>query len=321
MSIALVVNNNRYEGWMSGEIMSSIMTLSDSFILSGVNIFKKHEIKVGDECSLELGGEVAITGHIDKIEIDLLNNITISGRDKTADLIDCNVSSNATFINQSIASIIKKLAAPFNVTVSGAAPTVISQFVVNQDEAIVDAISRLVSSNGLIITSDNAGNMVIRKYADFIKTSATLIEGVNLDVEKTGVIFDDSQRFSDIKTIGQNYNDFDLSASAKGTSKRNRPKNYIISGSARASECNASAARIKGFTEGSVCTLHATITTLDYYSAGHIFGVKIPSFGLAGSMIIESSFVSFTGDSANVSFNLVSPEKYGGEPMKLEFLK
>lgn len=319
MTIALKVGENEYDGWSSGLISSTLLSLSDRFVLRGTNIFTGQQVKAGDPLIVEVGGDPVITGYGD-ITVDTAGNLTIEGRDKTGDLVDCTAAGATSFIKQSVLSIVQGLAGPFGIEAAGAAGPTVAQFTISPDETVAQAISRLVSTYGVIATSDKGGNIVLADSGDFANPGIAVREGVN--IEKATGVFKDSNRYTEIKALGQNFLNPSLSATETGTAKRPRPFGYILNGEANQSDCELSAERLRGFSEGTTCGVIVQITTLDYYPAGTLVSVDIPSMGINDDMLVETVNLEFDteAESGSVTVELVPPEKYGGNAINCPFL-
>ena len=213
----------------------------------------------------------------------------------------------------------KGLAQPYGIDVSGDPGERIDQFIVNPDETCADAIQRLMTNYGMIVTSDPEGNLTVRDGGNYTNPGIAVKEGVNIDYA-VGVM-DDSKRFSAIKAIGQNILSPNFSIEREGAGKRIRRNDFIMSGEVKQSDCVLSAERIRDYTNGSAIAVDVKITTLDYYPAGTVATVEIPSMGINSDMLIETVILAFDENQASVNFNMVSPEKYGGDQMTAGFLK
>jgi len=319
MTIALKIGENEYDGWSSGLISSTLLDLSDRFILSGTNIFTSQQVKAGDLMVLEVGGDPVITGYGDLI-VDTRGNLTVEGRDKTGDLVDSMAAGATSFIKQSVLSIIQGLSTPFNVEAAGDSGPTLEQFTISPDETVAQAILRLVSNYGIIVTSDKDGNLVVTEGGNFSNPGISVREGVNIEVATAE--FRDSARHTETKALGQNYLNPSLFATANGTAKRPRPFGYILNGEANLSDCQLAADRLRNYSEGRACRIIVSITTLDYYPAGTLVSVDIPSMGINDDMLIETVNLEFDTEteSGSVTFELVPPQKYGGEPITCPFL-
>ncbi|MFW1503951.1 phage baseplate assembly protein, partial [Vibrio parahaemolyticus] len=128
--IILKAGGQVYGGWTKISITRSLEAMSGSFDLEltwkwlGSNEKYKafvDPIKQGQACIIEIGGERVITGYIDDWvpsydETQVI--ISVSGRDKTADLVDCSIDmASGQFNNQTLAQIANTVCKPFGIKV------------------------------------------------------------------------------------------------------------------------------------------------------------------------------------------------------------
>jgi prophage tail gpP-like protein len=95
--VSLEVGGRRYEGWKSARIKRAIDQLSGSFTLDIADTWPDRaetwQIEPGAECVLKIGADVVVTGYVDSVKVRATATehvITVDGRDKTADLVDCS---------------------------------------------------------------------------------------------------------------------------------------------------------------------------------------------------------------------------------------
>ena len=95
--ISISVDNYKYSGWKAITIEKSLETLSSSFkfVSTDKDNQKNNEdwkLYPQKECIIRLDDIKLITGYIDSVIPTIskdTHSITVSGRDKTSDLIDC----------------------------------------------------------------------------------------------------------------------------------------------------------------------------------------------------------------------------------------
>lgn len=316
-NITLTVGENKFSGWQRGVVVSSLLTLADSFELMGYG-FGGAEIKADDECILSIDDEPIITGYVDEIRVSLSGEITIIGRDKTRDLVDCQALTTS-FLNQSVLSIVSGIASDFGITASGDRGPTVKQFVVSRDETAADAIGRLLTNYGMIITSDKDGNVIIREPGEFDNPGLAIKQNVN--IKDAVAIFSGASRFSSVNVFGQNFLTPGFSASATGSAPTVRPRRVFLADEVNQSDCQLAANRIKDFSDGSAVSVDCTILTLDYLPAGTAVSFESEDLGINSEMLIETVKLEFDQKDSYVRFNLVSPQKYGGDPIASEFLR
>ncbi|MEO6217768.1 MAG: phage baseplate assembly protein [Sphingomonas sp.] len=208
--VELAIGGKLYAGWQSVSITRSLESLSGSFSLSlaykATTADAELEINAGDKCRVLVGGEPVIDGWVDAVERSISGDdhaITVTGRDRTADLADCSaVHKPGSWSNVKLETIASELAKPFGVSVTAKASTgkPIAKFALQQGETVQAAIERLLRFRGLLMTPTADGNLQIIT-PDSGAPAATLEHGVNILSGSSKL--DDSQRFSDYLIKGQ----------------------------------------------------------------------------------------------------------------------
>ena len=88
----LEVNGSQYEGLLNGNVSNSFESLSGDFSCDvSMPQDKTFPIKRGDKCRVLIHNIPVLDGYVNKINTNLSadgHTITISGRDKTCDIID-----------------------------------------------------------------------------------------------------------------------------------------------------------------------------------------------------------------------------------------
>lgn len=208
--VVLKVNGMNYMGWVSLEIKKSVRALAGMFTLKVSDSWSTKKkpwfIVPGDFCQLYIGDELIISGHIDDLDYSVNSTsreITVTGRDKTGDLVDCSIDSKQSqYKDISLNKLLEKLCSPFGVQVinlSGKNP-VIDLFSPNQGSSIHDAIDELSKKYGFIACSTPEGNLIIPKVGEDFATDY-IEEGINLF--EGSVKFDHKDRFSKYILKGQ----------------------------------------------------------------------------------------------------------------------
>ncbi len=209
--IILKAGGNVYGGWTKISVTRSMESMSGSFDLEltwkwqdSQNKYQAfmEPIKQGEACIVEIGGERVITGYIDDWvpsydEAQVL--ISVSGRDKTADLVDCSIDmASGQFNNQTLTQIANTVCKPFGVevVVNTDVGEAFPRIQIEQGETPHELLSRLARQRGVLLTSDTFGNLVMTRRS---KASAgvSLILGENVKAARGR--FSYRQRFSNFK--------------------------------------------------------------------------------------------------------------------------
>lgn len=233
--IVLLLDGVRYSGWTELSVRRALDTVHGEFDLRLASRERtdaaQWPLRAGSECMLlagsdEAGFQTLITGYIDKLSASLTSNehaISISGRDRTADLVDCSaVHKPGSWRNVPLKTIVDALVAPFKITVqiTGDVGGNIPQFALQQGESVWSAIERLLKFRGLIGWTQSDGSLLIGQPAKGA-VIARLAEGENLlDIAADHDVTD---RFSEYVVKGQ----------AAGSDERNGEAVTLIGASAK----------------------------------------------------------------------------------------
>lgn len=99
--IYLEVDGVQYSGFTGATVSLSMTTMCNTFSFTTTSVINNNfPIKVGQTCRIIINGETVLTGFIEGIAVDYdssSNNITISGRDRTCDLVDSTIGQNIDF--------------------------------------------------------------------------------------------------------------------------------------------------------------------------------------------------------------------------------
>jgi prophage tail gpP-like protein len=199
------------DSWTEVSIQRSMNSLSGQFSLSIANVWREAgvpwPIKPGLPAVLKIGTDPVLTGFIDSLESSVSNSergLSISGRDRTAGLVDCSaIMGTGEFNKQSLQMIASSLCAPFGITVLCELPaTVIKKATIKAGESVFEFLSRLASADGGLLLSDSFGNLVIRNQSTKVGIpTASITQGVN--VLSLSASYDEADRFSSIEVLGQ----------------------------------------------------------------------------------------------------------------------
>lgn len=208
--IILTVGGRRHLGAEAMTVERRLDAITGTFTLTlaarGRAIDPVFPVAPGDRCSLSLGGETVIDGWIDAVEPSIGESthlLTVSGRDRTADLTDCSaLNKPASWRNQTIEQIAADLAAPFGISVATRVSTggLVRAFSLQQGETVQAAIERLLRFRGLLMVATRDGGLEI-VTADSSAPIATLEWGKN--IKEIAARSDHRERFSEYVIKGQ----------------------------------------------------------------------------------------------------------------------
>jgi len=206
-SVQLFISGgNVFHGWKSVSITKDIESMADSFSLTLDDSFqgKGFTISPFTSCEIKIGQETILRGFIDSLEPSFgkgTRSITVQGRSKAGDLIDCNWEGQSQFSDLELIEFAKILTGPFFIQVfSNVNSDKIGKFSIRQDEKIFEILNRAAKLQGFFWVSTPQGNIRLTR-ANRRRAVSQLQQGVNLI--SGNVRFDVSQRFSRAVVRGQ----------------------------------------------------------------------------------------------------------------------
>jgi prophage tail gpP-like protein len=344
--IALKIDGVPYEGWQAVKVERSMAQVSGAFGFKATDIYPGHPekwyIRMGQECQVEINGQVLITGYVDGVSMayDAENHsFEVQGRDKTGDLVDCSPDPDSAGVQNgwqgvSVLSIIKELCAFFDVPVV-VDPTVLSDvaetveratgditFKVNEGESAFEAISRLLSSKAVLPITYGDGKLTLTRMSneyvsDYLVSGgnikagsyeATDLERYSVYVVKAQNIGLDTFSLDTIAHVIARYNDPYI--------KRTRPLVIVMDKSAVTSEARDRAeweARVRA---GKSRKLHYEVvgwtqSNGDPWPINRRVIVQDAFFGIEATYLIEGVAQTYDDRGGTISqLTLVPPETY-----------
>ncbi|HFO3995928.1 TPA: phage baseplate assembly protein [Escherichia coli] len=208
-TVTLRTDGRLFTGWTSVSVTRSIESVAGYFEL-GVNVPPGTDLSglaPGKKFTLEIEGQIVCTGYIDSRRRQMTADsmkITVAGRDKTADLIDCAaVYSGGQWKNRTLEQIARDLCAPYGVTVrwelsDKESSATFPGFTLDHSETVYEALVRASRARGVLMTSNAAGELVFSRAASTATDELVLGENLlTLDFEE-----DFRDRFSEYTVKG-----------------------------------------------------------------------------------------------------------------------
>jgi prophage tail gpP-like protein len=214
--VILEAAGNAYEGWQKVRINRSLTAMAGTFDLEltwqfqgDVNAYNDFidGLLTGSECTVDIGKDRLITGYLDDFipsYDDETITINVTGRDKTADLVDCSVvQPSGQFKNQTLLQIAVIVSAPFGISVINETDVgaTFQRVQVEQGETAGEFLTRLAQQRGVLLTTNGLGQLVITR-ASKKRGEVALKLGVNIKAGRGR--FSRKQRFSEyiVKATG-----------------------------------------------------------------------------------------------------------------------
>jgi prophage tail gpP-like protein len=171
--ITLSVGGLKFEYWKNICIRSSIYTLAREFQLSASIVPTKKDsfpIEAGVQCSVHFADTLLLTGYIDSVSMQrnaTQTQVSVSGRDKTADLIDSSAQAkSSTWNDAKLEDIASDLLSPHKINLENQTDTgdKFSSWSISQGESVFECLERAATLRGVFLTTHPDGHLVIRKF-------------------------------------------------------------------------------------------------------------------------------------------------------------
>ncbi len=190
--ITLTVAGVNYTDFVSASANNSLGTVSGTFNFEATSTATEVlPVKPGQTCSVLVDGVKVITGYVDVVTISYdsgSHSISISGRDKTADIVDCTMlASESDFSGKmSFKSLCETAIQKSGVTGVGVVDqanvkdfNAISLQSAAVGETIHGFLEKYARKRQVILTSNGDGDLVIAKPAS-LTAKTKLVNGINI---------------------------------------------------------------------------------------------------------------------------------------------
>ncbi len=208
--VTLKVAGQLYGGWKDISIARGIEQIAGTFDLSVTERWSGQNtprpIKPGAACEVAIDGQAVITGYVDDVHLSYdaeTHTVSVSGRDKTGDLVDCSaIHGGGQWAKRTLAQIAGDICKPFGISVidNAAAATVFGSYTVQESETAFECIERAARMRAVLLMSDGLGNLIITR-AGKSRLGTQLVKGENI-LKATGE-FSWRDRFSRYTVKGQ----------------------------------------------------------------------------------------------------------------------
>ena len=251
----LIIARKRYNGVESGNVFSSIDSISNVFTATLKNFTGRDivAIKVGAPITINFDQERILTGYIDSMSLSLSNfqtSISIQGRSKAGDLVDCTLPDNlgTEWKSKTILEIANIWGSQFGISFKGESGSVVETVNYEFGTEIFYALREHTEKAGLIIYSLPDGNCQI-SLVNTGSSGLNFAEGQNIISANGDISRNDIYSEYVVKGSSQSEVDQDEEAASnipksivKDNINRFRPLALIADGNATIEICKKRAA-------------------------------------------------------------------------------
>lgn len=185
----LKVNGSYYGGWTALQVSRSIEQIAGAFALEFTDRWSGQAqslpIREGQACEVLLGGDRVISGYVDDADSEFdahIRSTRVTGRDKTADLVDCSaVFKSGQWRGVKLDILARDLLTHFGIGVKVETDVgeAFSSFSIEQGETVFECLERAARLRAVLLVSDTAGNLVITRAGSTV-VPVGLEEGRNI---------------------------------------------------------------------------------------------------------------------------------------------
>lgn len=208
-AVILYIEKQVFHGWEDVKITKELNSAASDFTLKLTDRWAQNQeswkIAPGNKVHLHAGKYSALTGYIDSVQGSISSNersISVSGRSKTCDIVDCSVLEPNQYDGLTFDKIAKQVCAPFGISVTmnsdpGAA---FERITLQQGEAAFALLDRLARQRKLIMRPGAEGDLVFEKAG--ARNSKTELK-LGQNILSGNINQDNSNRFSKYIIKGQ----------------------------------------------------------------------------------------------------------------------
>ncbi len=176
--VTLKVGGQIHSGWTEVTIELALTGIANSFTVAVTDLDPGRQatflVRPGQACTLAVGDTPLITGYVNDVDISYdgtSHGITLRGRSKTGDLVDCSalVSGVGSWNGISVMDIARQLLAPFGISVSSTVADtakVLAGHSLQMGETVWECLERATRQYGVMAMADAAGNLVLTRPGD-----------------------------------------------------------------------------------------------------------------------------------------------------------
>lgn len=207
--LLLEVNGVQYSNFETADVSLQMDTVADTFNFTAISTEKNPlPFKLNDSCVISADGQKILTGFIESISVDYdssSHSIALSGRSKTADIVDSMINALEIKPPITLKSVIEKVISHIGASIAvvdsvgnlekfNAAEDLLSPAV---GQNAFEFIEKLARKRQVLLTCNGDGNIVITRSGTDTAPSGiqNVIAGDANNVQSASVSYDSTDRF------------------------------------------------------------------------------------------------------------------------------
>lgn len=336
--VTMLLEGRRFFGWKEAHVRRSIESLCGTFSFALLDKWAIGQEAIvlhpGQRVKLFANSDVLIDGYIDRFDGSISassRRLTITGRDITADLVDCSpLNAPGIWKNISLLNLAKALAVSFNLDVISETDIGANfpMFALQTGETAYEALTRAAQKRAVLIVSDNEGRLVLTSASNE-RTFDGLELGFN--VLDASVSYDYTNRFRDYivkgqaKTVGSGWSASSIQITGDAEDEeieRFRPRVIKATGNATKKDCQNQARWEANIRAAKSISVTSTVQGLrqtngELWPVNRQTNVKIADIGVQHSLLITAVEYAITASGTITTIRLRRPDAYISQPPKV----
>lgn len=344
--ISLLVDNKILTGWKSVSVTRSLDALADTYQFNMLDVWspentplipdKEIKIYVDRDIFVSQLQTLVLTGYIDSQAIKVgtnTNNISLKGRSKTGDLVDCSAEMlpSNSWNRVQFSTIVRDLLFDYDIDLDFISGNAVGKDValdlsINSGESIFEIISRVSKKLGILPVTNPNGNLEFITTGDR-RSQDKLIFGNGL--KNVSGEFDYTDRFSSYTIKGQKSgggggwkkSTNEISSNAQDEVFGSRYRRKIISLDSKATIKDAQnqvrwEAQIRAGKSGSVDIVLPSWfqNNNEIWEVGTLVYTEIPPLDIAEELLIKDVTLEQTSGGSSAGLKLVNKDTYTKDP-------
>ena len=308
--VRLLVDGRAYGGWQRMRIRRSMERVAGEFELSVTERWPgqdaRRPIRPGVACTVQVDAQTVITGYVDDVAVnyDKRNHtVTVSGRDRTGDLVDCSAPS-VQWSGRTLGDVARQLCQPhgIRVRVDTDVGGPFERLKNNEGDSVFETLEAAARVRGVLLTSNEQGDLVIAR-ATHSRVATHLRLGDNILAGRAQLSHRD--RYSNImvkgQTIGTDIWNTEDAAHPEGSAVDTRIRRYRPLIVMAEEQVDAAAAQIRAEWERNVRFGRSQRITYTVQGWRHSSGLWRPN----AMVRVEDAFTGLNSDRLLVGVSLL----------------
>ena len=325
--VELRVQGVRFVGWTAIEVSVSIESACRTFSLEAIRQTDEPSIPVprDADCEVWLDGVkvcTGVTGKVSSTRTDKSNRLSVTGRSKTREIVDCSIDGPGAWHGRTVGQIAADVCDPYGIEVldlAGDTTPIASFRARDPKEKAYSVIERAARVRSLLVTDDAEGRLVLTRAGS--TRAGTIQRGRNiLESEVSG---DSEGVYSEIRVKGVRTGDdgdFGAALFADATATDNGPRRRRVlvvdtEGRGDAAACQARARWEVATRYGKSINLNYTVPDWRrddgaLWTPNTITRVIDPTEYVDGAFLVVSAAYTMAADQFRTSLQLAPPEGF-----------